>query len=88
MNCRASIAGFAATSKTLEAYGADEPKAPAFSGISYIQISDPPEFVSKYANDLADDGSEKAPSHNAKQDGPNRQRPRAPMANIPRTCED
>src|SRR5580700_10477727 len=60
MNCRASIAGFAATSKTLEAYGADEPKAQAFSGISYIQISDPPEFVSKYANDLADDGSEKA----------------------------
>jgi hypothetical protein len=35
---------------------ADEPKAPAFSEISYIQISDPPEFVSKYANDLADDG--------------------------------
>ena len=50
-----SIAGFAATSKAPEAYGADEPKAPAFSEISYIQISDPPEFVSKYANDLADD---------------------------------
>jgi hypothetical protein len=31
MNCRVSIAGFAATSKAREAYGADGPKAQSAS---------------------------------------------------------